>query len=173
MVLLRVSVSKLICLDFNYCILSIGQNLFLPLHPIALLYLMSKRCPMYVWVPVFCRFDAQFLAYWVIYMCDDFIKSYIYSFFAEMGHPDVRWSVISPYSKHNRLLLSVPCFTFFLTAVCTKCLILKYNYFTFCFSFNPSKHQPSVGLFLINQFLFWAVGKLSTHSFLFPFYSTF
>jgi hypothetical protein len=29
----------------------------------------------------------------------------MYSFFARVGHPDIRWSIVSSYSLHNLLLL--------------------------------------------------------------------
>jgi hypothetical protein len=31
----------------------------------------------------------------------------MYSFFARVGHPDIRWSVVSSYCLHRRHLLSI------------------------------------------------------------------
>jgi hypothetical protein len=56
-----------------------------------------------------------------------------------------------------RILFSASTFNVFfqnfsLKVVCTDCLILICQNCTFCFSFNASKFQPSVGLVLIHQF---------------------
>jgi hypothetical protein len=42
--------------------------------------------------------------HWVIHMCRDFIMSILYSFFAEIGHPNGSWSVLSSHSLQNRHL---------------------------------------------------------------------
>jgi hypothetical protein len=73
-----------------------------------------------------------------------------YSFFARMGHPDVRWSIVSSYSLHIRHLLSISSFKIFLLKVVfTDCLILSCHNYTLCLFLNVSKLQPSVGLFIV------------------------
>jgi hypothetical protein len=37
----------------------------------------------------------------------------MYSFLARVGHPDIRWSIVSSYSLHSRHLLLISCFKFF------------------------------------------------------------
>jgi hypothetical protein len=37
----------------------------------------------------------------------------IYSFFARMGHLDIRWSIVSSNPLHSRHLLSISCFKIF------------------------------------------------------------
>jgi hypothetical protein len=75
-------------------------------HTVMLSYQLSN-----VGVPVFCYFSSWFLTYWVMEMCTYLI---MYSFLAWVGHPDIRWSVVSSYSLHRWHLLSVSCFKIFL-----------------------------------------------------------
>jgi hypothetical protein len=44
----------------------------------------------------------------------------MYSFFARVGHPDIRWSIAFSYCLHRRHLLSMSCFNFFFKVICTN-----------------------------------------------------
>jgi hypothetical protein len=63
----------------------------------------------------------------------------MYSFFARVGHPDVRWSIFSSYSLYRLHLLSISCFKLLLNVICTNCLVLSCHYGDFCFCLNASK----------------------------------
>jgi hypothetical protein len=101
---------------------------------------------MYVWVPVLCCSSASFFAHWVMQMCAHFIMSYDELILCEMGHPDVRWSIVSSYSLHSQHLLSV-----YSLRTCTEFLILSCQYCT-SYSTAVAKFQRLVPLFLIHRF---------------------
>ena len=70
-----------------------------------------------------------------------------------MGHPEVRWSIVSSCCLHNRLLLSISSFKIlFLKKFCTNCLVLNRHYFIFSFSLNVSKFYQSIRLLIIHEF---------------------
>jgi hypothetical protein len=48
-----------------------------------------------------------------------------------MGHPDVRWSIVSSYSLHSRHLLSISSFRVSFKVVCADSLILSCHNCTF------------------------------------------
>jgi hypothetical protein len=82
--------------------------------------------------------------------CNNILSCLImYSFFARVGHPDIRWSIVSSYFCTVGIYYQFLVSTFFLKVICTNCLILSCHYGAFCFTLNVSQIQPSVRLFFI------------------------
>jgi hypothetical protein len=70
-------------------------------------------------------------------MCAEFIMSYDVFILSKMGHPDVRWSVVSSCFLHSRNLQPVSSFKVFLKTVRTECLILHFLSLPQCLQNSP------------------------------------
>ena len=86
-------------------------------------------------------------------MRTNFIVSIKYSFFAKIGHPEVKWSIVSSCCLHNRHLLSIA-FIIIIIIIIIICCIQR-TYCTCFFTKLSVQHFQPMGKFCSTESRTW------------------